>query len=250
MSFWRKGLVYGSLFGVASLYCAVPVAAQDDAGAASDEQAAENREDDDIITVRARGQRDDAMAAFRNGDFELAEIEFQKNARCALRRERNLESAANDARRDAARVESSGAGQIGPSGASGPGQGGASQPSGVAGGAATDSITSDREAQPGRTCENRGFQLYMMGLSQLQLGKTDEALKNFKSATSKNKVLYDAHYRIALIALLNGDEKTARQELKKIETILRRCRDCEAKDDIIQRRDHLVKALSGDVELN
>jgi tetratricopeptide (TPR) repeat protein len=91
--------------------------------------------------------------------------------------------------------------------------------------------------------------LYFAGLSQIQLGKTNEALRNFERATAASKILYDAHYKIGLIKLLQGDTRTAESELKKIEGILKRCRNCEAKQEIADRVDHLTKALSGEVSL-
>jgi tetratricopeptide (TPR) repeat protein len=100
-----------------------------------------------------------------------------------------------------------------------------------------------------RTCDARGRQLYFAGLSQIQLGKTNEALRNFERATAASKILYDAHYKIALIKLLKGDSKSARSELQKIEGILKRCRNCEAKQEIVERVDHLQKALDGEVSL-
>ena len=86
----------------------------------------------------------------------------------------------------------------------------------------------------------RGRQLYFAGLSQIQLGKTNEALRNFERATASSKILYDAHYKIGLIKLLTGDAKSAESELKKIEGILKRCRNCddETKQEIVDRRDH------------
>ena len=169
-----------------------------------------------LDTVQVQGvQNDAAMAAFRAGDYETAEVEFLDNAMCALRRERNLTN---------------------------------SQP--ITGLAAGDAVAA-RNIQNtyDRTCEMRGRQLYFAGLSQIQLGKTDEALRSFEKATVASKILYDAHYKIGLIKLLSGDTRTAKSELKKLDGILKRCRNCEAKQEIVDRRDHLSKAISGDVSL-
>ena len=209
-------------------------------------------EDRVLDTVEVIGvQNDAAMAAFRAGDYATAEVEFLDNAMCALRRERNLISSVETARTNSLRAETfasqSGAGDSGANsrGASA----GAGQQSAV-GVAAIDGIaTRNLPNTYDRTCDNRGRQLYFAGLSQIQLGKTDEALRSFERATSISRILYDAHYKIGLIKLLSGEPEKAQSELRKIETILNRCRDCEAKQEIVDRRDHLAKAINGEVSL-
>ena len=215
--------------------------------------AQEDAEGEDRVldTVEVVGvQNDAAMAAFRAGDYETAEAEFLDNAMCALRRERQVTSSFETAQLNSQRAEvfsnstgtDSGASSRGAS--AGTGQ---TTPTGVA---ATDGIaTRNVQNTYDRTCEMRGRQLYFAGLSQIQLGRTDEALRSLEKATTASRILYDAHYKIGLIKILAGDQKTAKSELKKIETILKRCRNCEAKQEIVERRDHLAKAISGEVSL-
>jgi tetratricopeptide (TPR) repeat protein len=215
--------------------------------------AQEDAEGEDRVldTVEVVGvQNDAAMAAFRAGDYETAEAEFLDNAMCALRRERQVTSSFETAQLNSQRAEvftnstgtDSGASSRGAS--AGTGQ---TTPTGVA---ATDGIaTRNVQNTYDRTCEMRGRQLYFAGLSQIQLGRTDEALRSLEKATAASRILYDAHYKIGLIKILSGDQKTAKSELKKIETILKRCRNCEAKQEIVERRDHLAKAISGEVSL-
>lgn len=203
----------------------------------------------DTVTVTAI-QNDAAMAAFQAGDYVTAEVEFLDNAMCALRRERNLTASIENARISADRAETFANSVGGDSGATSQGANagsGTDIPTGIAAtsGIAARNVQTDFD----RTCEARGRQLYFAGLSQIQLGKTDDALRNFERATSVTKVLYDAHYRIALINLLEGDTKSAERQLAKIEGILKRCRRCEARQEIIDRRDHIRKALGGQVEL-
>ncbi|MEO1027440.1 MAG: hypothetical protein AAFX02_00125 [Pseudomonadota bacterium] len=219
--------------------------------ASAQDEEAPGGEDRVLDTVEVIGvQNDAAMAAFRAGDFETAEVEFLDNAMCALRRERNLTSSIEAAQTSSLRAESFAQSTGVDSGASSRGaNAGAGQqtPTGIAAidGIATRNLPNTYD----RTCDARGRQLYFAGLSQIQLGKTNEALRNFERATASSKILYDAHYKIALIKLLNGDSKTARGELRKIEGILKRCRNCEAKQEIVERRDHLQKALDGEVSL-
>lgn len=225
------------------------------APAISAQEEAEQAESTERVldTVEVTGlQRDAAMAAFRAGDFETAEVEFLDNAMCALRRERNLTSSIESARTSSLRAEAFQNAIGGDSGASSQGAtaGGGSGQQTATGAAAIDGIaTRNVQNTFDRTCEMRGRQLYFAGLSQIQLGKTDDALRNFERATVASKILYDAHYKIGLIKLLSGDSKTAESELKKIDGILKRCRNCEAKQEIVDRRDHLAKALSGEVSL-
>lgn len=223
--------------------------------AASAQEAVQEAEGDQRVldTVEVVGvQNDAAMAAFKAGDFETAEVEFLDNAMCALRRERNLSSSVESAQINTARAETFSNATGVDSGASSRGAnagGGQQSATGVAAidGVATRNIQNTFD----RTCEMRGRQLYFAGLSQIQLGKTDDALRNFERATVASKILYDAHYKIGLIKLLKGDAGSAKSELNKIERILDRCRNCEAeeKQEIVERRDHLAKAISGEVSL-
>ncbi|MEL7032391.1 MAG: hypothetical protein AAGL97_02260 [Pseudomonadota bacterium] len=222
--------------------------------AVAQENTEESEGDERVLdTVEVQGVQDDAaMAAFRAGDYETAEVEFLDNAMCALRRERQLTNSVESAQINSIRAETFTNAAGVDSGASSQGaNAGAGQqtPTGVA---AVDGIAA-RNIQNtyDRTCEMRGRQLYFAGLSQIQLGKTNEALRSFERATASSKILYDAHYKIGLIKLLTGDSKSAESELKKIEGILNRCRNCddETKQEIVDRRDHLSKAISGEVSL-
>jgi hypothetical protein len=192
---------------------------------------------------------DSAMSAFQKGDFEVAEIEFKKNAKCALRIERNKEAfvgglqsnAINNSIQDTASIQSNRSSQ------NNGGSNTATNSSSVGG---KSSNRRKNKAVNSRTCTDRGFQLYMTGLSQIQLGKPEEAEKNLKTASFLNKNIYDAHYRVGLMALLRNDTQDAKNRLSNIQDVLKRCRDCEAKEEIIARIDFLEKALSGEIKLN
>ena len=90
----------------------------------------------------------------------------------------------------------------------------------------------------------------MTGLSQIQLGRIEEAEKNFKTASFLNTNIYDAHYRVALMQLLRNDMSGAKSRLSDVQDVLNRWRDCKARDEIIARIDFLEKAISGEVKLN
>lgn len=214
---------------------------------ASSEESSERADDQQVLdTVEVRGvQNDVAMAAFQAGDFETAEVEFLDNAMCALRRERNLAYSVEAAQTNSLRAEllevSTGVDSNSSQSSASRGR----QASFGASGVSTNGITRPYD----RTCDKRGRQLYFAGLSQVQLGKTDEALRSFERATAASRILYDAHYKIGLIKLLAGDTRAAQAQLGKIDGILKRCRNCEAQQEILDRRDHLSRAINGDVSL-
>lgn len=234
-----------SIFVLATaMTCAFPLAQAQEEAPSEDEEVV-------LDTVEVTGIQDDAaMAAFRAGDFETAEVEFLDNAMCALRRERNRIASIEGAGVSADRAEVfANSGAI-DSGASSRGAGASSNQQVTTGIADTSGITATNvQTNFDRTCEARARQLYFAGLSQIQLGKTNEALRNFEKATSASKILFDAHYKIGLINLLQGNTSVAEAELNKIEGILERCRDCEAKQEIKDRIDHLAKAIGGDVSM-
>lgn len=211
------------------------------------EEPSEGADEQQVLdTVEVRGvQNDVAMAAFRAGDFETAEVEFLDNAMCALRRERNLAYSVEAAQTNSLRAEllevSTGVDSNSSQSAATRGR----QASFGASGLSTNNSTHPYDV----TCDKRGRQLYFAGLSQIQLGKTDKALRNFERATVASKILYDAHYKIGLIKLLAGDTRAAQAQLGKIDGILKRCRNCEAQQEILDRRDHLSRAINGDVSL-
>lgn len=233
------------LISAISIFGAANVSAQDET------EQSTTGEERVLDTVTVTGvQNDAAMAAFQAGDYATAEVEFLDNAMCALRRERNLTASIENARISADRADTFANSTGGDSGASSQGAtaGGATDiPTGIASptGVAARNVQTDFD----RTCEMRGRQLYFAGLSQIQLGKTDEALRSLERATAASKVLYDAHYKIGLIKILEGDRKSAERELSRIERILTRCRNCEARQEIEQRRDHLSRAIAGEVSL-
>lgn len=212
------------------------------------EQADQETQEIERITIQG-GNLDAAMGAFRAGNFELAEIEFKKNAKCALRVERNKEafigglqtSSINSSIQNTASVASGDPSQSSSNAST-------SSFSGGTGGKSSNQ--EKRVVVSERTCTDRGYQLYMTALSQIQLGRNEEAEKNLKTASFLNKNIYDAHYRIALMGLLNNDAEGAKDRLSDIKGVLDRCRDCDVREEIVARIDFLEKALSGEIKLH
>jgi hypothetical protein len=191
-------------------------------------------------------QTDPAMSAWRSGDFETAEIEFRQNAFCALRIERNFISGVEGARDSTIRSDVGTDIDV------------PSQPSGGLGGAvvaptsqpvipkiqlnSSDFRDSDNEGT--RTCEDRGFQIYMMGMSQLKLGKRDEAKATLLRSTKLRKNLYDAHFRLSLLEYQDNNMKESNKHFKKLRKIGSKCKKCEAKKEIIAQIKYLENLLA------
>jgi len=171
-----------------------------------------------------------------SGDFAKAEIEFKKNAQCALRLENNnrafIDGLQNAQNNQLTRSQTN--------------QANSSNLNSSFGGSGRNKRTNETRQ---RTCNDRGFQLYMVALSQLQLGRVEEAEKNLKTAAFLNKDLYDAHYRLGLMELLRDDSKSAKKHLKKIKKILKRCDECEAEEEIVAQVNFLDKAVKGEIKL-
>ena len=206
---------------------------------------AQSAEVPDEVIATARKQTDPAMSAFLAGDYETAEIEFDKNAFCALRVERIFRSGVESARDESIRSTLAGNSntQAQPTGGPGAGAGAgiSSAPSNVVinGINSSDFQTSNKR----RTCENRGFQIYMKGLSQLELGKTAEAKQTLAQATKVHRYLYDAHFKLSLLEYQSGNLEDAKKELKKLKKIAARCKRCVAKPEIEGQVQYLDKLL-------
>jgi len=190
----------------------------------------------DEVIATARKQTDPAMSAFLSGDYETAEIEFDKNAFCALRVERNFRSGLESARNDSIRSDVAGNSNVAPQPSGGQGSGGGivvpSTVTPVAVNNFNSSSFKKSESVNRRTCENRGFQIYMKGLSQLELGKVAEAKKTLSQATKIHRTLYDAHFKLSLLEYQEGNIEEAQRELKKLRKIASKCKRCVAKPEI------------------
>jgi len=186
------------------------------------------QEIDEIISSGTIRGGDPAMSAFFNGDFETAEIEFKKNYRNLKRADMIVAESAAVTRGNAVLTDvRAGTPQVGS-------QGGA-----VSGKASTQINLSglninNRETGEGvKSGTNRGFQLYMIGLSQIQLKKYSEAKDSLRRALVLNKGIYDAHMRLGVLYLRDGEIDKARKEYSKLQKIDRRCKNtCERKDDV------------------
>ena len=212
-----------------------------------DPQTNNNDEDIENITVTARAG-DAAMQAFNAGNFELAEIKFKENERCALRVERNRQAFIEGVRESQISQEVNGGGVNTGSSMTD------SNAARVEGNSSMNAIAAKTQKAEDKvrenTCENRAFQIYMAGMSQLQLGRAEDAEARFERAVALSQIQYDAHYRLALMKLLRQDKSGAEGHLEAINSILKRCYNCDAREEIVRISDFLQKAVDGKIKLN
>lgn len=197
---------------------------------------------DEIISTGSI-QTDPAMSAWRAGDYATAEIEFDRNAFCALRAERNFTSG-KEAARDSSITANVAADAVGPPQVTG-GQGGVSITEAAP--APTSQFNSSNfkknKSATKRTCEDRGFQLYMRGMSQLKLGKRAEAKESFSRAAAMRKNLYDAHFRLSLLEYQDGNIKEANKQFKKLKKLKSRYKKGAANKEIKAQIKYLESLL-------
>lgn len=188
---------------------------------------------EDEVVVIGRYHRDRAMDAFLRGDFATAEIEFQNNLHCIQRLERQKEDAIQQASSDAITASMNAS-------------------VGIPGGVGTVNIfnypqRADEIAD--RTCHSPQWQLYMIGLSQIQLGRFAEAKRSLYRVTrlSREDAMFDAHYRIGLLELLDRNIDAADRRLAHLSSMQRSCRKrgarCEFHADLDMATAYLRHAI-------
>jgi tetratricopeptide (TPR) repeat protein len=187
-------------------------------------------DDEQQVVVVEAWRRDRALDAFLRGDFATAEIEFKKNVRCIRRVALQIHSAVRESLNE---VDGAALPRVGP------GQGPSIH---------NLPLRPDQIAE--RTCYNKEWQLYMIGLSQIQLGRFDEAKKSLYSVMrlSKEDLLFDAHYRVGLLELLEGDVESANRRLVHLAKMRRSCHargtGCEVQADLDAATNYLSRAVA------
>ncbi len=213
------------------------------ASAYSQDSETSAAEDEIIVRGSTVWESHEGLDAFRNGDFEKAEIEFEKEFKSLKRARSATENAAIaadigfDRAQDVGQASISGGGSGGPAGGPPPEASAVNAPDlGVNG-----SFSSRRSE--GRTVFNDGkvteqdfaFSKYMSGLSEVKLGKIDEAKSSFKTSLRYDKSNYDARMRLGLIYVLENDFDKAADQLESLEKLRSKCKakDCEDYEDIL-----------------
>jgi hypothetical protein len=124
-------------------------------------------DDEQQVVVVEAWRRDRALDAFLRGDFATAEIEFKKNVNCIRRVALQMDSAVRESLNE---VDRAAFPRVGPS--YGPN---------------IHNLPLRPDQIVERTCYNKEWQLYMIGLSQIQLGRFDEAKKSLYSVMRMSK---------------------------------------------------------------
>ena len=181
-------------------------------------------EEQQVVVVEA-WRRDRALDAFLRGDFATAEVEFQKNVRCIRRSELQLEYSLRQASIEMYRASS------------------------LMNAPNIRNLPQRPEEIRERTCFAKEWQLYMIGLSQIQLGRFADAKKSLRTVTrlSKEDLLFDAHYRVGLLELLDGDVESADRRLAHLISMNRSCqarRRCEVGADLEAATAYLTRAVA------
>jgi tetratricopeptide (TPR) repeat protein len=201
---------------------------------------------DEVISRGVKKATDPAMSAFLAGDFVTAEIEFERNAFCALRATRNFRAGVESARNSALNADIGAEASSSAQSSSGIEGNTIAAPSTSSSAPSANLRTSGVDKNPTtdkRTCADRGFQLYMAGLSQIKLGKLEDAKDSFKRALVLRKDIHDAHFRLALLEYQDGNVKKANKSYKQLKRLESKCKRCEFKDAIIGQVKYLENIL-------
>ena len=216
-----------------------------------DSKSTINSAEDEIIVFgkrRTAGNR--GMAAFNAGDYKTAEIEFDKHYTSLRRADRALQNAAIDGAASALTTQiAQGLPQASATGLSAP-----SPSPTVSVNAKPFANGASLQANPSLTnlvnngkvtYKNFAFAKYMSGLTQIQLGKLDEAKLSFRESVDHYGKNYDARLRLGLLELRDGDYDSARKQLLKLDKLRKDCRSkCKDYEGIRSATLSLAKALS------
>ena len=201
--------------------CVLPVSAFAQAADPVDPPV-EELEDVIIVEGQRRGA-DPAMDAWLRGDFKQAEIEFERNFSRLKQSVRLRETTIQQNVSDSIFTEIQSGANVGSGANAAAADASAGQTPGQA-----FVYTNQRREKPTdpnliSSGSDLGGQLYMAGLSELKLGKYDEARKSFERALFYNETLHDARLRLGLLALQDNDVEEARKQLAALERKLGNC---------------------------
>jgi tetratricopeptide (TPR) repeat protein len=197
----------------------------------------------------------DGMDAFFKGDFETAEIEFEREFKSLRRFQSARENAAIDADLSADRAAAVGefANSVGASVSS---PGGAVQTPSTGAAANNTAISSNfvNRRDEGRsiltdgeiTYQDFAFTRYMTGLSEIKLGKYAEAKKSLKSSLYYDDSNYDARKRLGMLHILEDDFEGAADHLEKLDKLRRKCnkKSCDDQDQIRDATRELAQQIN------
>jgi len=205
----------------------------------------ETTNEDEVIAFGTQilGEHE-GMDAFFRGDFETAEIEFENEFKSLRRFESAKENSARDAEISIDRAAQTADAGANLSSSVNSRSGGAPVLSSGSALSTNPGLTSNfiNRRSEGRTVltdgkvtyEDFAFASYMTGLSEIQLGKYDEAKDSLKTSLHHDEKNYDARMRLGLLYLKERDFEKAADHLEKLNKLRRKCekRSCEDAADI------------------
>jgi hypothetical protein len=217
-------------------------------------------EDDEVVAYGKKNWgHHEGMKAFFDGDFETAEIEFEKEFLGLKRGESAKENAAIDAANQSFRADLAGS-VTGTSGGSSGGPGGGPAQGFDSIGSIDAGFASNFRKKRGTgrstltdgkvTYEDFAFSKYMAGLSEIKQGKISEAKKSLKQSLGHDYTNFDAQMRLGLIYVQEKDYDKAAKHLTNIDKLRRKCKikSCDDKDFIDNAAVVLAKAITTSVE--
>lgn len=249
-----------SKFFTSTLTISVLILAAIPANAQSPEESESKSETIDEIIVRGTTawEGHDGMDAFRAGDFEKAEIEFEKEFKTLKRAESARYNSAVSASLGIDRAEATGQAGVGGLGSGGPGggppvdAGNVSAPDlGVSGNFSNRRSKGKNLLNDGKVTEKDfAFTKYMSGLSEIKLGKYEEAKASLKTSVKFDKKNYDARMRLGLLYVLENDFDKAADQLEALEKIRVKCKakSCEEYEEILGSAKTLAKGITDKIQ--
>lgn len=197
------------------------------------------------------------MDAFWSGDFEKAEFEFEKEFKSLRRAESARYNAAVSAQLGYERAEATALAGVGGGGSGGPGGGpppdataNFTPDAGVSGNFSSRRVTGRNILNDGiLTDQDFALTKYMAGLSELQLGKYEEAKSSFKRSIDYDGGNHDARMRLGLLYIVERNYDKAADQLEAIEKLRARCekKECDTYDEILESAKILATSLTNAV---
>jgi len=198
----------------------------------------------------------EGMEAFLAGDYKKAEIEFEQEFKSLKRSRSALYNAAVDAANGIDRANDTAASSVtGTQNIGTPGGGSVQIQSSTPNTSnATSSTNFNNKRAKGRNILNDGkvtdkdFALtkYMSGLSELQLGKYDEAKKSLKTSVFYDRGNHDARMRLGLLYVVEGNIDKSADQLEALDKLRVKCKkkQCAEYAEIMESASTLANSIT------
>jgi len=213
---------------------------------------------DEIIVEGTAGWEGHAgMNAFLNGDFETAEIIFEKEFISLKRAKNGRYNTATDAALSQSRASNLGQATSNATSTASSSQGNSGTSANRTSGNSNVSGRSSSRRKRGKNLLNDGvlsdqdFALtkYMSGLSELKLGKYDEAKKSLKSSLHYDRGNPDARMRLGLLYLKEDNYDKAADHLEELERRRVKCKkkNCHEYEELLTAASILAREITNKI---